>query len=208
MNTSGLYKKALFLSLFTIGYNLVEGILSVTFGLEDETLSLAGFGIDSFIEVVSGLGIMQMVLRIRKNPGSDIGRFEITALKITGLGFYILTAGLAAGIVFSIIRHHRPETTIWGIIIAVSSIIVMTWLASSKIKTGKKLGSDAILADSKCTMVCIYMSIVLLIASLIYQFTGFMFADSIGAAGLAWFSLREGHEALEKAKERRYACCD
>jgi divalent metal cation (Fe/Co/Zn/Cd) transporter len=86
------------------------------------------------------------------------------------------------------------------------SIVVMTWLMSAKRQTGKKLDSDAIVADANCTKVCVYMSLVLLASSLIYELTGFVYADAIGAAGLAWFSISEGKEAFEKAGGKE--CCD
>lgn len=196
-----LYQRALYLSLFTIIYNILEGLVSMFFGYKDETLSLFGFGIDSFIEVISGLGILQMILRIRRNPENAVNISEVTALKITGYSFYGLSLGLLAGGIISIIQHHKPVTTFWGIVIALISIIVMLWLAIAKFRTGKKLDSAPIIADANCTKVCIYMSLVLLAASLIYEFTGFAYADVIGAAGLIWFSVSEGREALEKAED-------
>src|SRR4030043_2241460 len=112
------YKRAYLLSLFTIFYNVIEGIVSMILGYEDETLSLFGFGADSFIEVMSGIGIAIMILRIKHNPNSPKSMFEITALKITGTAFYLLSAGLLAGIVLNLIKHHKPETTFWGVIIS------------------------------------------------------------------------------------------
>jgi divalent metal cation (Fe/Co/Zn/Cd) transporter len=196
-----LYQQALYLSLFTIGYNVLEGLVSMFFGYQDETLSLFGFGIDSFIEVISGLGILQMVMRIMKNAGNPVNSSEITALKITGYSFYGLSLGLFAGGIISIVQHHKPVTTFWGIVIALISIVVMLWLYISKVRTGNRLDSAPIIADAGCTKVCIYMSVVLLAASLIYELTGFEYADVIGAAGLIWFSVSEGREALEKAQE-------
>lgn len=195
-----LYRKAFLLSLFTIFYNIIEGTVSIIFGYSDETFALFGFGVDSFIEVLSGIGIAVMILRIKKNPLSSKSKFEISALKITGTSFYILSAGLSAGVILSIISRHKPETTIWGIIISILSIAVMVWLMWAKKRTGKKLNSDPIIADSNCTKVCVYMSIVLLLSSLIYELTGFAYADAIGAAGLIYFSVSEGKEAFEKAK--------
>jgi hypothetical protein len=90
LDESRLYRTALFLSLFTIFYNVLEGIVCIYFGYEDETLTLFGFGVDSFIEVVSGLGIFQMILRIRKHPDTAVSKFEIRALKITGVSFMVL----------------------------------------------------------------------------------------------------------------------
>ena len=206
MNTTEkkIYHQVYLLSIFTIGYNLIEGLVSVILGYSDETLSLAGFGVDSFIEMVSGIGIMMMVIRIRNNPGSPVSPFEVTALRITGYGFYVLCLGLIGGIIVTLIEEHKPESTFWGTVVAVVSIGVMAWLYLSKRRLGKILGSQPVLADARCTLVCIYMSVVLLIASGIYELTGFAWADVLGAAGLTWFSFTEGREALEKARRKEY----
>lgn len=201
-----LYQKAYLLSLFTIFYNLIEGVVSMLLGYEDETLTLFGFGVDSFIEVMSGIGIAIMIRRIRQNPDSPKSEFEISALKITGSAFYLLSAGLLAGIVVNLVNQHKPETTFWGIVISIISIAVMIWLMNAKKSTGKKLHSDPIIADANCTKVCVYMSVVLLISSLIYELSGFAYADAIGAAGLIWFSVSEGKEAFEKAKGKSCSC--
>lgn len=201
-----LYKKAYYLSLFTIFYNIIEGIVSMILGYQDETLTLFGFGVDSFIEVLSGIGIAVMILRIKQNPNSSKQKFEIQALKITGISFYLLSAGLFISIIFNVIYGHKPETTYWGIIISVISILVMIWLMFTKISIGKKLKSDPIISDGNCTKICVYMSIVLFISSLIYELTGFTYADSIGALGLIYFSISEGKEALEKAKGKNCSC--
>ena len=203
-----LYKRAFQLSLFTIFYNIVEGVVSMIMGYQDETLTLFGFGVDSFIEVMSGIGIALMILRIKQNPDSSKKRFEINALKITGTGFYLLSAGLLIGIITNIIYRHKPETTLWGIIISLVSIIVMVWLMVEKKRVGKNLKSEPIISDANCTKICIYMSLVLLASSLIYEVSGFVYADSIGAIGLIYFSIIEGKEAFDKAKGKICGCDD
>jgi divalent metal cation (Fe/Co/Zn/Cd) transporter len=205
-NDINLYRKAYQLSLFTIFYNILEGLVSVILGYQDETLALFGFGADSFIEVMSGMGIAVMLLRIRKNPGSPKQKFEIQALKITGIAFYLLSAGLLTGIILNIINKHKPETTLWGVVISLISIIVMVWLMKAKRGVGEKLNSQPIISDSNCTKICVYMSVVLLVSSLLYELTGFAYADAIGAAGLIWFSVSEGKEAFEKAKGKTCDC--
>ena len=199
---------ALWLALFTIFYNLAEGLISVKFGFSDESLTLFGFGIDSFIEVMSGLGIFAMIVRIRQHPNTSRSQFEKSALRVTGTSFYLLAVGLAVTAIYNIITRHKPETTVPGVIIAVVSIIIMWALVAGKRKVGRTLGSQPILSDANCTMVCIYMSIVLLAASLIYELTGFGFVDSIGALGLIWFSVREGRETFEKAAGIECDCDD
>jgi divalent metal cation (Fe/Co/Zn/Cd) transporter len=199
---------ALWLAIFTILYNLAEGLIAIFFGLSDETLTLFGFGVDSFIEVMSGIGIFAMVLRIRQNPDTDRSTFERTALRITGTSFYILAVGLAVTAVYNLIIGHKPETTLPGLIISVISIAVMWALVASKRKVGHELDSSPILADANCTLVCIYMSVVLLVASLVYELTGFGIVDSLGAIGLIYFSYNEGKEAFEKAAGMECDCED
>jgi hypothetical protein len=202
------YDLAFGLAIFTIFYNLAEGIIATWFGFEDETLALFGFGVDSFIELISGVGIMSMVIRIRQHPLSNRSDFEKTALKITGVSFYILVAGLVLSSILVLYTGHTPQTTFWGVVISLISIIVMLVLIYGKIKTGKKLNSDAILADANCTKVCIYMSCALLASSAIYELTGFPYADAFGTLGLAWFSYKEGKECFEKAAHNKHCSCD
>jgi len=206
-NLNKYWSYALWLALFTIFYNLAEGLISVFFGLSDETLTLFGFGVDSFIEVMSGIGILAMVLRIRQSPETPRSQFERTALRVTGASFYLLALGLAATAVYNLFTAHKPATTLPGLIISLVSIAVMWLLVIGKRRVGHALESSPILADANCTMVCIYMSLVLLASSLIYQLTGFGFIDSIGALGLIYFSYSEGKESFEKAAGLE-DCCD
>jgi divalent metal cation (Fe/Co/Zn/Cd) transporter len=200
------WQYALWLALFTIFYNLAEGLVSIYFGVQDEALTLFGFGIDSFIEVLSGVGILVMVTRIRRNPGTPRSQFERTALRITGTSFYLLSAGLGISAAYNIVTGHKPETTLPGLVISLISIAIMWMLVTGKRRVGRALDSSPILADANCTMVCIYMSIVLLAASVVYQLTGFGFVDSLGAIGLIYFSVNEGREAFEKAAGMEDAC--
>jgi len=207
-STDKYWQYALWLALFTVFYNFAEGLISVYFGFEDETLTLFGFGVDSFIEVLSGIGILAMVLRIRQHPDTPRSQFEQTALRITGTSFYLLAIGLGVTSIYNLFTAHKPTTTLPGFIISIISIAVMWALVNAKRKVGRALNSSPILADANCTMVCIYMSIVLLASSLIYQFTGFGFVDSLGALGLIYFSVSEGKESFEKAAGMADDCCD
>lgn len=202
------WQYALWLALFTIFYNFAEGLISTYFGAQDETLTLFGFGVDSFIEVASGIGILAMIFRIRQNPNTSRSQFEQTALRITGTAFYLLAAGLGISGVYNLFTVHKPVTTLPGLIISLISITVMWALVLGKRKVGRALNSAPILADANCTMVCIYMSVILLVSSLVYQFTGFGLIDSLGALGLIYFSINEGKEAFEKAANVNALCCD
>jgi divalent metal cation (Fe/Co/Zn/Cd) transporter len=198
--SSRLYTLAYHLSLFTILYNIAEGVIGTFFGYKDESLTLFGFGADSFIEVLSGLGIAHMVLRTMRNPESPTDRFEKTALKITGVSFYLLVVGLVATSVYNVVTGQKPETTLVGVILSIVSIVIMLALYWSKTKVGKELSSNAILADAECTKICVYMSFILLGASAIYELTHIAFVDVIGSGGLSWLSYSEGKECFEKAR--------
>jgi len=202
------YRLAFRLAIFTIIYNIIEGIVSIAFGISDESLTLFGFGADSLIEVISGVGILQMVTRTVKNKGEGRSDFEKTALRITGTAFYILVAGLLITSGYNLYMQHKPETTFWGVVISVLSIVVMMVLLSMKLKVGKKLDSKAIIADAHCTRVCIYMSFVLLVSSGIYELTGIWWIDIAGTLGLTWFSFTEGRECFEKARGEKFCGCE
>lgn len=206
-STNNLYNIAFVLAIITIIYNLVEGILATYLGFEDESLALFGFGADSFIELISGLGIIHMITRIKKHPNSNRDTFERTALKITGFSFYALVFVLTSTSIYNIYTAHKPVTTFYGIIISIVSIAVMWLLVIWKKKIGKALNSEPILADANCTLVCIYMSIILLISSGIYELTYFPYIDSIGTLGLAYFAFKEGKECFEKANSDTYCSC-
>jgi divalent metal cation (Fe/Co/Zn/Cd) transporter len=201
-----LYVRAAALALITILYNIIEGLVSVFFGMKDESMSLFGFGLDSFVEVASGVGIWHMIRRTRRSGGEDADRFEQRALRITGSAFYVLTAGLVITSVFDLFRGHRPESTFWGLVVSVISIVSMWALIRAKVKVGEGLNSPAILADAACTRACLQLSAVLLVASAGYRLTGIGWLDSAGALVIGVICFREGKEAFEKARARSFAC--
>jgi divalent metal cation (Fe/Co/Zn/Cd) transporter len=207
MNTDHLWNKALLLAIITVLYNILEGLVSVYFGASDETLSLFGFGLDSFAEVISGLGVWHMIMRIKKNNGMS-DSFERLALKITALSFYILTFGIIVTAAYNIYINNSPSTTLWGIIISSISIVAMILLIRAKVSVGTKLNSDAIIADAGCTRTCVYLSIVLLVSSILFEIFRIGYIDSIGALGIAYYSFKEGNESWGKASGKRCCCSD
>ncbi len=200
------YRWANALALITIVYNLIEGIISVFFGYEDGTVALFGFGVDSFVEVASGLGIWHMIRRMTQNGSESHDVFERTALKVTGSAFYVLAAGLIGTALINLYQGHKPATTLWGIIVSVISILSMWLLIHYKLKIGRQFNSQALISDANCTRACLYLSVVLLISSIGYELTGIGMLDSLGAAGIAFLSFKEGREAFEKAKGNLCSC--
>src|SRR5574340_589460 len=143
-----LYSWAYLMAIITIAYNIAEGLISVSFGFDDETIALFGFGLDSFVEVISGVGIWHMIRRLRNNRrDTNPDHFEQQALKVTGTAFYLLTTGLVFAATANLIYGRKPETTLWGIIVSVVSILTMWALMHYKLKAGRGLNSEAIIAD-------------------------------------------------------------
>src|SRR5512134_3934867 len=201
------YRWANLLALITIFYNLVEGLVSVFFGLEDETIALFGFGVDSFVEVISGVGIWHMMRRLRASAdGEGADAFERTALRVTGAAFYLLAGGLVLTAAANFLQGGAPRSTFWGVVVAGVSIVTMWLLIRLKVAVGRALGSAAILADAACTRACLALSFVLLAASLGYEATGIRHVDTLGALGIAWLAWREGREAFEKARGGTCGC--
>lgn len=205
---SQLLRYALILSIITIAYNVIEGTVSVFFGASDETLALFGFGVDSFVEVLSGIGILHMVLRMRKTEVHQHDKFERQALRVTGTAFYLLTIGLVIGAALNIYEGAKPVTTVPGIIIAVLSILTMYFLYYYKLNVGKALDSAPIISDAKCTKTCFYLSFILLSASGIYEIFQIPYIDALGSLGIAWYAFKEGKEAFEKVKLNKISCSD
>ncbi len=201
------WKKAWWLSIITIAYNIIEGLVSIYFGIKDESLSLFGFGVDSFIETISASGILIMIIRVNLNNQQLLPNFETLALKITAICFFALSLILIYSAVMNIIHHEEPTTTLPGIIITLLSIVFTYFIIRTKIKVGEHLQSNAIISDAKCGMVCIYLSIIVLIASFLFEVFRIAYIDAIGALGVAYYSVKEGIEAFKKAKNPDH-CCD
>lgn len=201
-------KTAYLLSLLTIFYNLAEGGISTYFGASDETLALFGFGVDSFVEVLSGIGIAHMVSRMKKHPVAQRDQFEVTALRVTGFSFYLLVFGLVMGAVLTVIYNSQPQTTSIGIIISVISILTMYFLYRQKLKVGTTLKSEPIISDANCTKTCFYLSFILLGSSVLYELLSIPYIDTVGSLGIAWYAFKEGKEAFEKARSKSLSCSD
>ena len=206
MDNKKLLNTAFLLSIVTIVYNIIEGVISIYFGIDDDALSLLGFGTDSFVEVISGIGIAHMVLRMKYSDINQSDKFERQALRITGTGFYILTLGIVVGAVINLIEKSKPETTIPGLVISGISILTMFFLMRYKLTIGKKLNSEAIISDANCTKACLFLSIVLFLTSALYEIFKIGYIDILGSLGIAWFTLNEGREAFEKVKKNKISC--
>lgn len=194
-------KKALWLSIATVVYNLIEGAAAITAGVLSGSTALLAFGLDSFIESLSG-GIM--IWRFGKQRDhEEEERIEQKAVKLVGYTFFILGSYVLFEAVKQLIVQEPVDKSLFGIIVAILSLLIMPALARAKYQTGKQIKSDSLIADSKQTLACILMSVTLLLGLGLNYIFGISWADPIAAIAIAGFLFYEGKEALEKKE----LCC-
>lgn len=178
------------LEYFTIGWNTLEGTVAVVFGALAGSISLVGFGIDSFIEMASG-AVLLWRLSVDVNE-QERQQNERTALRIVGLCFFALSAYIAYEAISDLSAHRGPEPSIPGIILAIVSLIIMPLLSRAKRRVGTSLNSAAMHADAKQTDFCAYLSAILLAGLLLHTALGLWWADAAAALLLVPIILREG----------------
>ena len=196
-------RRALMLSYFTVAYNVLEGVLSILAGGLASSIALIGFGMDSFIESISG-GIMIWRFRQTRLSEAEEKKVETRAVKLVGWSFFVLAAYILFEAARKLITSEVPDPSLLGIIIAATSLVVMPVLFIAKQRTGRKLGSRSLLADSKQTLACTFMSLALLLGLLANRLFGFWQADPIVGLFIGAWLVREGIETL---KEGRLCSC-
>src|SRR5712671_4371797 len=183
------------LEYFTVVWNTLEGLVAVVAGIVAGSISLVGFGIDSFIEVTSG-----SVLLWRMSVDSNVHHRETNekrALRIVGACFLLLSAYIAYDSISDLWSKRAPEHSVAGIILACASLVVMPLLSRAKRKVGRALGSAAMHADAKQTEFCTYLSAILLAGLLLNAFFGFWWADPLAALIMVPIIAKEGIEGVQ-----------
>lgn len=193
-----LYKKALLLSYLTVGYNILEGVISILAGLLAGSIGLVGFGLDSFVESLSGIIMIWRFGKHGKIGIEEEDKVEKEAIKYIGYTFFVLGAYVLYESIKKLYFQEIPDPSLLGIIIAIASIIVMPVLFFMKYQTGKKINSRSLIADSKQTLACIFLSLALLIGLGLNYLYGLWQADPIVGFLISIFLLKEGIETLKE----------
>jgi divalent metal cation (Fe/Co/Zn/Cd) transporter len=193
-----LLTRALRLEYLTVGWNIVEGLIAVGAGAAAGSIALIGFGVDSFVESISGT---VLVWRLRAEAaGADEERVEHVerrAARLVALSFLILAAYVAFEAARTLVNGDRPDASPIGIALTAISLVVMLWLARAKRDTGVALGSRALVADSQQTFACWYLSATTLAGLALNAALGLWWADPVAALVIAAFLVREAREAWE-----------
>src|ERR1700726_2831310 len=186
---------------FTIAWNTLEGLIAIVAGAIAGSISLMGFGLDSFVEVTSG-----SVLLWSMSVDADVRhrrRNEQRALSLVGACFLLLAIFIAYESIVDLVSKRAPERSVAGIVLACVSVVVMPILSQAKKKVGRALGSAAMHADAKQTEFCTYLSSILLVGLLLNAFFGLWWADPLAALVMVPIITEEGIEGV-----RGLACSD
>lgn len=201
MSRAQLLRRGVRLEYLTVGWNIVEGIVAIGAGIAAGSVALIGFGIDSFVESISG-SVLIWRLRGESVAGADEGRIETVerrAERVVGVSFLVLGAYVAYEAVRSLVAREESAVSPVGIALTLLSLVVMLWLARAKRRTGEALSSRALIADSQQTFACWYLSATTLAGLGLNAVFGWWWADPIAALVIVLFLAREGFEALRGA---------
>jgi cation diffusion facilitator family transporter len=193
-----LRKKAFILSIFTVCYNIIEGIVSIIAGVISNSIALKGFGIDSFVESISGVVMIWRFKERKKITKKEEERVEQVAQKLVAISFFILSAYILYESISKLYFKDITEPSLLGLIIIILSIIVMPVLFHLKNKTGKAIGSKSLIADAKETLACLFLSVAVLLGILFNFFFDFWQADPIAAIIIAAYLVFEGIRTLRE----------
>jgi divalent metal cation (Fe/Co/Zn/Cd) transporter len=189
-------RRAQVLAGASVTYNVIEAVIAIAAGLAAGSVALIGFGLDSVVEVSSGLIILWQFRH--RLPESR----ERQALRLMAISFFALAAYVTFESVRALFLGNEPETSQVGIGLAIASLIIMPFLSWAQRRTGRALGSGAVVADSTQTLLCTYLSAVLLVGLLLNATLGWGWADPVAGLVIAAVAVREGVEAW-----RGEGCC-
>ena len=195
---AALLSRGLRLEYLTVGWNIVEGLIAVGAGVAAGSIALIGFGVDSFVETISG-GVLIWRLSAEARGHLDdeaVERVEHRAERLVGVAFLILAAYVGFEAIRSLVMNEEPHASPIGIALTAVSIAVMLWLARAKRATGEALESRALVADAQQTYACWYLSVVTLAGLALNAVFGLWWADPVAALGIVVLLVREGIEAL------------
>ncbi|MEU7916323.1 cation transporter [Microbispora bryophytorum] len=180
----------------TIAYNVIEAVVAITAGARASSAALVGFGLDSVVEVASATAVAWQF------SATDHEAREKTALRIIAISFFGLAAYVAVDAARTLLGAGEAEHSTPGLVLAALSLVIMPVLSYAQRRAGRELGSASAVADSRQTLLCTYLSAVLLAGLALNSAFGWSWADPIAALAIAAVAVREGREAW-----RGDACC-
>lgn len=192
----GHLRRALRLEYLTVGWNIVEGVVSIAAAVVAGSVVLVGFGVDSFVESASGGVLVWRLLAERTADDHEaIERLDRRAHKLVAATLVALAAYIAIDASYALWQGEQPQPSLVGIVVTTVSIGVMGWLARAKRRVAAALGSRALEADAFQTTACFWLSLITLTGVGLNAVLGWAWADPVAALGMTYFLVREGREA-------------
>ena len=201
---SSLIREARLAEALTVAWMVVELVVALTAGIAARSVALTAFGVDSGIEVFTALVVLrQLLLHSDRATKEELDARERQAARLVGWALYGLVVYIAISSTGSLITQTEPESSLPGMMLAIAALLVMTPLWRWRRRLAAALDSPALRADAACSLVCIYMSAVLLAGLLLNSLLGWWWADSLAALAMIWWIRGEAREAIEAARTGR-----
>lgn len=189
-------RRARLLAAASVGYNLVEAVIAIAAGMVAGSVALIGFGLDSIVEVSSGLIVLWQFRHSMPETR------ERLALRLMAVAFFALAGYVGVSSLHALWTRHEPESSGVGIALAIASLVIMPFLSWAQRRTGRRLGSNAVVADGTQTLLCTYLSAALLVGLVLNALLGWYWADPLAGLVIAAVALKEGRDAW-----RGEGCC-
>lgn len=189
---------AFWLVIFTIVYNIAEGIIAITFGYSAESIALIGFGLDSLIEVsAAGLMLWRLSVQLKRADEEQIEKTETTVHQFVGLTFFALSAYILLESGIALWKHEMPHESVLGIGLALLSLLIMPLLSWGKLKAAKEINSSALRSEAKETIACSLLSLILLVGLAANALFGWWWADPVAGLLMVPWLIKEGTAGLK-----------
>lgn len=190
------------IEIVSVAWMILEAAGTVTAGVIARSTALEVFGIDSIIEIVGGVTLLwRLTVEARGGSMKRVRRAEHSAEWIIGVALLALALYIVAAAILALVNHETASPSVLGIVVTLISSAFMPFLAVRKKKIGKAIGSKALVADGFCSMVCAYMSWIVLVGVVATAVSGWWWVDAVTSLGLVYFVAKEGLEAVESARE-------
>ena len=200
-----LIRQARLAEALTVAWMVVELVVALWAGIAARSVALTTFGVDSGIELFTAAVVLrQLLLHTDRATDDELDAREVQASRLVGWGLYGLIVYIVVSSVWSLASGSRPESSGAGLALAIAALVVMPLLWRWRLALARRLDSPALRADAVCSLVCIYMSAVLLAGLLLNRLFGWWWADPIAALAMIWWIRGEAREALEAARTGRH----
>jgi divalent metal cation (Fe/Co/Zn/Cd) transporter len=204
-SVDGLIRQARLAEALTVAWMAVELVVALIAGIAARSVALTAFGVDSGIELFTALVVLrQFLLHTERATDEELDARERQATRLVGWGLYGLIVYIIASSAWSLTSDSRPESSFAGLALSIAALVIMPLLWRWRLSLARRLDSPALRADAACSLVCVYMSAVLLVGLVLNSLFGWWWADSLAALAMIWWIRGEAREALTAARRGRH----